>query len=571
MGADNEADDPQSQHRATEPAEDIEPGMEVEAREGDLGEEDVSKPRVQEVLRDSDGNIKKLVVGKGLVFRKTLEVPVERVESVEPAADTATGGTRQESGTTGGQGNGSSAEAGKVILDTQKEEIQGLSTGGAERLRRKPVRRPRPKPASKTHGSSSHQHRAAESSGFTWRDLGPGLLSGMAGNDSSAVTSYSVNGAVNGYGQLWLMVLSTPLYQAVQYTCARIGRITQLGLAELLREHYGRKVSLPASLILITANTALIAADLVAVGTGLELFTNLAWQWFVVPVAALLWYLSVYKSFGTIKYIFMAMSLAFVAYLITAAFSGADWGAVLKGTLVPQINFTFASISSAVALLGATVSPYTIYWQVQGEQEQKRAGRPKQQLHEAALDIATGTISGNLVAYAIIVCTSATLFTHHETISTAADAARALSPLLGPYAKYLFALGFIGAGLVAIPVLLASTSYTISGTFGWPASLWKKPWQNEGFYLILTGALLVSLVVSLLGFDPVQLMFWANVLQGVLSPVLVMLLLMVGNNRKIMGAYRLSRLTNIGLILIALVMAAAAILLFYGLIFSRSS
>jgi hypothetical protein len=204
---------------------------------------------------------------------------------------------------------------------------------------------------------------------------------------------------------------------------------------------------------------------------------------------------------------------------------------------------------------------------VQGEQEQKQAGRPKQQLHEAALDIATGVISGNLVAYAIIVCTSATLFTHHQTVSTAADAARALSPLLGPYAKYLFALGFIGAGLVAIPVLLASTSYTISGTFGWPASLWNKPWQNEGFYLILTGALLVNLVVSLLGIDPVQLMFWANVLQGVLTPVLVVLLLLVGNNRTIMGAYRLGRLTNIGLILIALVMAAATILLFYGLLF----
>ena len=128
MAQTNDVDDPQSQHRATDPAENIEPGMEVEAREGDLGEEDVSKPRVQEVLRDSDGNIEKLVVSKGLVFRKTLEVPVERVGSVEPAANTATGGARQESGTSGGQGNGSSAEAGKVILDTQKEEIQSLTT-----------------------------------------------------------------------------------------------------------------------------------------------------------------------------------------------------------------------------------------------------------------------------------------------------------------------------------------------------------------------------------------------------------------------------------------------------------
>ena len=558
MRRDNMEDDPRSPHPADKEAEDIKPGMEVEAREGDLGEKDVSKPRVEEIIRDSDGNVEKLVVRKGLVFRKTLEVPVERVESVVPASHASLGEAGTDS-TCEPQSSGNTADNGTVTLDTQKEEIGALSTGGTEKLRRKPKHKPK------------HKARSAQASGFTWRDLGPGVLSGMAGNDSSAVTSYSVNGAVNGYGQLWLILLATPLYQAVQYTCARIGRVTQLGLAELLRQHYGHKVSLPASLILITANTALIAADLVAIGTGLQMFTGLAWQWFVVPVAALLWYLSVYKSFGTIKYIFMAMSLAFVAYLITAAFSGADWGAVLKGTLVPQIGFNFASISSAVALLGATVSPYTMYWQVQGEKEQKRAGKTKQQLHEAALDIATGTVSGNLVAYAIIVCTSATLFTHHQTISTAADAARALAPLLGPYAKYLFALGFIGAGLVAIPVLLASTSYTISAAFGWPASLWKKPWQNEGFYLILTGALLVSLVVSLLDFDPIQLMFWANVLQGVLSPVLVVLLLLVGNNRTIMGAYRLGRLTNVGLVVIAMVMAGAAMLLFYGLLFSRRS
>ncbi len=605
--------------RTGDPAEEVTPGMEVEATEGDLGEEDVSKPRVKEVQRDPQGNIEKVVVEKGAIFKKTLEVPADRVQSVEPAQEpvppAATGKTADE------QAREQQPTDGKVMLRTSKEEIKALSARGAEELeesapeqaetllekveqvvptteglrrleaqsaridaRRSRSRRAnlrRTRPAEATAAAEAVETEAADTEAaeteteaevasakhsFSWRDLGPGLLSGMAGNDSSAVTSYSVNGATNGYGQLWLMLLSTPLYQAVQYTCAKVGRITQQGLAELLREHYGRKVAVPASLILIVSNTALIAADLVAIGTGLQLFTGLAWEWFVVPVAVILWYLTVYQNFGVIKRIFLAMSLAFAAYLITGLFSGANWGLVLKGTFVPQIGLNFASISSAVALLGATVSPYTIYWQVQGEKEEKRAGKRKQQLREAALDIAAGTISGNLVAYAIIVCTSATLFTHHESVSTAADAARALEPLLGPYAKYLFALGFIGAGLVAIPVLLASTSYAVSGTFGWPASLWKKPWQNEGFYLILTGALIVSLVVALLGFDPIQLMFSANVLQGILAPVLVVLLFLVGNNRKIMQSYRLGRLTNIGLIAIALVMSAATILLFYGLL-----
>ena len=210
-----------------------------------------------------------------------------------------------------------------------------------------------------------------------------------------------------------------------------------------------------------------------------------------------------------------------------------------------------------------------MFWQVQGEKEEARAGTTQQKVRGAALDIAIGVISGNLVAYCIIVCTSATLFTHHKSIATATDAARSLEPLLGPFAQDLFAIGLIGAGLIAIPVLLASTSYAVTGTFGWPAGLSKKPWQSEGFYLILTGAMVVSLVVALLRFDPIHLMFWANVLNGVLAPILVIYLLIVGNNRKIMRKQPLGTLTNIGLVVTALVMIAAAILLFYGLASGR--
>jgi Mn2+/Fe2+ NRAMP family transporter len=259
------------------------------------------------------------------------------------------------------------------------------------------------------------------------------------------------------------------------------------------------------------------------------------------------------------------MSLAFIAYLITGAFSGAHWGTVLKDTFVPQLGFNFASITSAVALLGATVSPYTIYWQVHAEREERRTGSTRQQVRQTALDIATGTISGNLIAYFIIICTAATIFAHHQQITTAADAARALEPLVGPFAKYLFAIGLIGAGLIAIPILLASTSYAVAEVFGWPASLWSKPWQNEGFYLILTGALIVSLLLALLRFDPIQLIFGANVLQGILAPFLVVFLILVGNNRKVMRAFRLGRFTNAGLVLTAVLMFAASALFFYGL------
>ena len=574
-GTDQHATEEPSDTHTRKAADEIEEGMVVETTGGgDLGVDDVSKPKVAEVVHDKRGHVKKVVVTKGVVFRKRIEVPADRVQEVEtPDAKTPEG---------------------EVVIASSTKEIDALASAGAEALpettpkpddddalakveetlptaeglrRRERRRTLRDGPSQKDPGQDTRatERRLGGARGLL-HTIGPGFLAGMAGNDSSAVTSYSVNGATNGYSQLWLMVISTPLYQSVQYACAKIGRISGKGLAALLKENYGRKAALPAALILIVANAGLIAADLTAIGSGMQLFTGIAWQWFAVPAAAFLWYITVFQNFGRIKRIFVGLSLIFVAYLVTGLISGANWGAVLHATVVPQMSLSFAGISTAVALLGATVSPYTMFWQVQGEREQEREGRPAHQLRLAALDIGSGTISGNLIAYFIMVSTAATLYAHHQSISSAADAARALQPLLGPWAKYLFALGFIGAGIVAIPVLVASTSYVVSEFVGWPASLWRKPWQSEGFYLILTGALLVSLIISLLGVNPIQLMFWANVLQGTLSPVMVVFVLLVGNSRKIMGRFRLSRWNNAGLILTAALMFAAAALLIFGLV-----
>jgi len=398
------------------------------------------------------------------------------------------------------------------------------------------------------------------------RLLGPGFLSGMAGNDATALTTYAIDGARAGYGHLWLMLLATPMYQAVQFSCAKIGRITQKGLSDILREHYGLWVALLATLVLVIANVALIAGDLVAIGSGLDLITGLPWVWFVIPVAALLWYLTVYHSFESIIKLFSILILDFVTYLITALFSDPNWGVVLLRTFVPQVSFDFPSLSAAVALLGATISPYSMFWQAHGEKEQPRAGSLTRQVRSAALDVASGVISGNLVAYFVIVTTAATLFTHHQSINTAADAAQALEPLLGPFAKYLFAIGLIGAGFVAIPVLLASTSYAVAGAFGWPSGLSQKLWQCKEFYLILTGTLVVGVVVALLHFNPIQLIFYANVLVGVLAPILVIYVMMVGNNRTIMQNKPLGLVTNLFLVVTVVVLVAADLLFFCGLL-----
>lgn len=218
-----------------------------------------------------------------------------------------------------------------------------------------------------------------------------------------------------------------------------------------------------------------------------------------------------------------------------------------------------------MALLGATISPYSMFWQTQAEIEEKRTGSVKRQLRDVKIDVGTGAISGQFVSYFIIVCTASTLFIHHGTITTAADAAHSLEPLAGPLARYLFAIGLVGSGIVAVPVLLASTSYAVAGAVGWPSGLSKRPWQNEGFYLILTVALVVGLVVALIGINPIQLIFWANIIAGVMAPLLVIVVLLVSNNRKIMKGQRLSLLHNAGLVLTIAILLVAVTLLFYGL------
>jgi NRAMP (natural resistance-associated macrophage protein)-like metal ion transporter len=395
------------------------------------------------------------------------------------------------------------------------------------------------------------------------RIIGPGFLSGMAGNDPSAVTTYSVDGAMVGYGHLWLMLLSTPLYYAVQFACAKIGRVSQRGLSQVLRDYYGRPIAGFVTLLLVISNQALIGADLAAIGSGLELVTGLKWFWFVGPVALVLWYLTVYRDFESFKKIFLVLSLAFLSYVLTTFFAHASWHAVLLNTFFPQFHLDFANVSSAIALLGATISPYSMFWQAQVEPLQKRLGSVRQQLWAAMLDVASGTCSGNLVSFFIIICTSATVFVHHQYITSAADAARVLEPLAGPLARYLFAIGLVGSGIMALPVLVSSTSYAVAGTFGWQSGHSNHPWRDIRFYLVFTAALLAGLVMALLGIDPIGLIFWANIVAGMLAPLLVIILIVIGRNRTIMHDQRFSLAHTLALVLIALILIVPLSLLLY--------
>src|SRR5438270_6387330 len=462
--------------------QEIVPGMKVEATEGDLGEQDVSPAKVTDVEMNQQGDVEAIKVSKGVLFKKELEVPADRIQTVNSVdADDKSNGT--------------------IMIDAKEEELESLTKPGQQTL---PPESERPQddpldvlgqqvPTTEGMREMERDVHVPRPRNSFLRVIGPGLLSGTSGNDPSAVTAYAIDGANVGYAHLWLMLLTTPLYYAVQFACAKIGRISQKGLTQLLREHYGRPVTFAASLLLVISNIALIAADLAAVGSGFELITGIAWMWFVVPVALVLWYLTVFRSFEFFKKIFLTMSFVFIAYILSSFFTHTNWVVVLVRTFVPQIGFKFTSIISAVSLLGATISPFSLIWQAKAEIEEKREGSLMQQLRAAELDVGSGAIAGRLVAYFIIVTTASTLFVHNGQINTAADAARALEPLAGPLARFLFAIGLIGSGLVAIPVLLASTSYTVTGAFGWPGALARRPWQNEGFYLILTVAAVAAL------------------------------------------------------------------------------
>jgi hypothetical protein len=288
--------------KKTDDTTNIEPGMVVEATKGDLGEEDVSKPKVTEVVQDQQGNVDKLIVDVSKNEAASLtSIGTEALESeqqndildkVEQEVPTAEGLRELEARNSGTQAKQTSLQSNDDDTTIPHKVTAQHARRGEEESH--------PSPAKKTN--------------FLLRVLGPGFLAGMAGNDASAVATYAIDGATNGYGHLWLLLLSTPLYQAVQFACAKIGRITQKGLADILREHYSRWIAIPASLILIVANIALIAADLVAIGSGLELITGVSWVWFVIPVGVILWYLTVYRNFETIKKIFIVMSLALTNY-----------------------------------------------------------------------------------------------------------------------------------------------------------------------------------------------------------------------------------------------------------------
>jgi NRAMP (natural resistance-associated macrophage protein)-like metal ion transporter len=404
-------------------------------------------------------------------------------------------------------------------------------------------------------------------------NLGPGLITGAADDDPSGISTYSVAGATFGYLPLWTALFSFPLMTAVQLVCARLGMVTGLGLAGVIRRRYSRWVLWGACILLVVANVINIAADLGGMAEATMMVTGapvalMVPVYGVVIVALLMW-----SSYRSIARVFKWLTLVLLAYVLTALVARVDWLLALRVTFIPHIEWSRSFFSVLVAILGTTISPYLFFWQAAQEVEEerdmgrnlaRRRGATRAELDACRTDVVTGMFASNAIMYFIIMTTAATLHAHGRTnIATAQEAAEALQPLAGAGAYWLFTLGLIGTGMLAVPVLGGSCAYAIAEASAWSGSLNRRPGQAKKFYVVLATAMALGIALNYAGFNAIRLLFTTAVINGVLAPPLILLVILLTGDRTVMGHAVNSRVVSfLGWLTFAVMVVAAFGLLF---------
>jgi len=376
--------------------------------------------------------------------------------------------------------------------------------------------------------------------------LGPGLITGASDDDPSGIVTYAQAGASLGYATLWMAWVTFPLMAAVQYICAKIGLVTKRGLAGVLREHYPKALLYAVVFLLLAANTINAGADVGAIAAGLNLLIPIPIGVFVPIVVVVILALQVWGSYRLIARTFKWLTLALFAYIASSFCSHPDIYEILRGTLVPTIHFDAMFLTTLVGLLGTTISPYLFFWQASQEVEEKKSlsrkrlwrkkGATDSELSYAAWDVNIGMSFSNVVMFFIILAFAATLFRAGPSdIQDAAKAAEALRPLAGNAAYILMALGLIGCGFLAVPVLTGSSAYAVCEAFGWKNGLNKKCRDAKWFYGFIIGATVVGALINYIGINPMTALFWTAVLNGFLAPPLLVVIMLISNNRAVMG------------------------------------
>lgn len=419
------------------------------------------------------------------------------------------------------------------------------------------------------------------------RVLGPGLVTGAADDDPSGIATYSQAGAAHGTGLLWTFPLMFPLLLAVQESCARIGAITGKGLAANLKEHYSRPVLYSAVILVLIANILNIGADLGAMAATMQLFVDVPYELLAVGFAFGIVALEVGVPYRLYSKILKWLAITLFAYPVTAFLIGQDWGAVLLATFTIPKQIDMSTMYIIVGMLGTTISPYLFFWdtsQVVGEEVTKhtmaKIGRDevptRHFLHKLRIDNLTGMGLASLTAWFIVIVCGSVLFSHGITsINSAADAAKALEPLVsslpnaGLMSKIIFSVGIIGLGMLAVPVLAGSASYAIAESFGWKEGLWRNVRRAAGFYTVLILATLVGLGLNFLHIDPIKALIFTAVVNGITAVPLLFMILRVGNNGDVMGQYKNGLWSNLGVWAAFIVMTVAAGVLIIGAILGK--
>lgn len=404
-----------------------------------------------------------------------------------------------------------------------------------------------------------------------WNLLGPGLVTGASDDDPSGIATYSQAGAAFGLSTLWTALITFPLMASIQEMCARIGLVTSLGLAGTLKINYSKPVLYLMLLFSFPAIVMNIGADIAGMGAvGNLLFPSIHATYFSIGFTVLLLVSIIYLPYRKISSVLKYLCLVLLVYLIVPFLYKQDWIAVLKATIIPTIKFDKDFISILVAILGTTISPYLFFWQANMEVEDKKQKHlivNKRVIVEMKKDVNFGMLFSNVVMFFLILTTGSVLFNEgiHQ-IDTVEQAAQALKPLAGKFAYLLFAVGVIGTGLLAIPVLSGSLSYIFTETFGWKQGLNKKFHQAKAFYIIIAISLILGLGLNYMGLSPIKALIYSAILYGLTAPVLIAIILHISNNKKIMGKHTNGKMSNIlGFAALTLMSAAAVVLVYMQL------
>jgi len=405
------------------------------------------------------------------------------------------------------------------------------------------------------------------------KSLGPGIITGAADDDPSGIATYSVAGAQLGTKLLWTALLTWPLMAAVQMMCARIGKVTGQGLSGNLKQRFPKWLLLAVVIALLIANTINIAADLAGMADAASMLSGINSRWFVVAFAILISWATVRLQYQQIANVLKWLVLVLFAYPVTAFVVGADWGQVLRDTLVPSMPHTKNEWATLVAILGTTISPYLFFWQTSEEVEEEksagqttiaqRRGATPEELELRNIDVGVGAFFSNMVMFFIILTTAITLNRHGITnIETSRQAAEALRPFAGNFASTVFTLGIVGVGFLAIPTLAGSAAYAFAETLGWRQGLNKKLRQARWFYALILISTGVGVALDFIGINPVKALYWTAVINGLLAPFLLVAILIVATDKKLMQGQPSTRLGWFVVAITTIAMFVAGIAMF---------